>query len=549
MTTRHVLAVAGLIAALVGGAASASAHGGHEDAPASPPPPASPAEGPGIAAQGEVFEVVAKPAANGMLLFLAEIDSNRPVAGAAIEVEATGAAPWQGMAEATGSPGIYALPWSPVAAPSDLTLTVQAGEAFDLLLLGGLARPAPVMVAAEPPATPADWRRWTVGGGSAGAALLALTLLARSRRRAVVAGMIAALSLMAAGAAWAHSGHDHGAEAGGEIAIVPGRPVAMDKEAQFLLGIRTMRAEAREVADSVRLVGRVVPDPSGYARVQPAQEGRLAADPRFPLPVPGQAVKRGAVLAILEPNLTTLERSDQRAALYAIETEMAQIERQLRRWEQMGDAARRKDVEDARLELERLRKQRGQIADTALGRERLIAPIDGRVTDVHVVPGEVLGPQTTVVEIVDPARLRVEAVLHDLSLADAITGGTATTRLLKDQAFPLRLIGSGGRIDPQDQGLHLIFAVEQGAEALRLGLPVDVYATTGTSNMRVAVPRDAVADAGGRPLVLVKTAPEAFEARPVTLGRSLGEWIEVAAGIGPGERVVVQGALQLLASR
>jgi len=358
------------------------------------------------------------------------------------------------------------------------------------------------------------------------------------------------LGLVAAGSAFAHSGHDHGGEQPETAAAVtPGRAVAMPKEAQFLLGVRTARAEAREVADTIRLVGRVVPDPTGYARIQPAQQGRVVADPEHPLPIPGQKVKRGDVLAVIEPNLTALERAEQRAALFRVDTEIAQTERQLQRWRQMGQAARQKDVEDARLDLGRLRQERGQIESVALGRELLRAPIDGIVTDVHVVPGEVIDPEVTAIEVVDPERLRVEAVLHDLGLADAIVGGEATTKLLKDRVFGLKLIGSGGRIDPRDQGLHLIFAVTDGARFLKLGMPVDVHAHTGAASLRVSVPREAVADAAGRPVVFVKTAPESFEARTVTLGRTMGEWSEIETGVEPGERIVVQGALQLLATR
>lgn len=95
----------------------------------------------------------------------------------------------------------------------------------------------------------------------------------------------------------------------------------------------------------------------------------------------------------------------------------------------------------------------------------------------------------------------------------------------------------------------MIFAVTDGARLLKLGLPLDVLAHTGGSSLRVSVPREAIADAGGRPVVFVKTAPEIFEARPVRLGRVVGGWAEVAEDVAPGERVVVRGAAQLAATR
>lgn len=542
MKTRHFgVAVVALFAALWGAAPAAMAHSGHDHGGATPPPPIA-VPGPGTAAVGEAFELVLKADdKGGTLLYLADLDSNEPIGGATIEIDA--GAPV--TAAATASPGIYTLAWELPAQPVDLTITVSAGGHDDLLLVSGVAKPAAPAAAAPKAAWADDWKRWLSGGGASLAALFGIGMIAR--RRATIGAAALLLGVVAAGSAFAHAGHDHGPAE--PAPVTAGRAVVLAKESQFLLGIRTVKAEARQMADSVRLVGRVVPDPSGYARVQPTQPGRVLSDPQHPLPLPGQTVKRGDVLAVLEPTLTSIDRSEQRARLATLDAGIAQTERQLQRWAGMGEAARRKDIEDARLDLARLRQEKQQVERTALGREMLRAPIDGIVTDLHVVPGQVVAPEVTVVEVVDPDRLRVEAVLYDIVLAERITGGQATTRLLKDHVFGLTLLGSGGRIDPKDQGLHLIFAVADGARWLRLGMPVDVHAHTGTTAAGVAVPRDAVAEAGGRPVIFVKTAPESFEARPVVLGRNIGDWSEIAEGVRSGERIVVQGTLQLLATR
>ncbi|MBF0305123.1 MAG: efflux RND transporter periplasmic adaptor subunit [Alphaproteobacteria bacterium] len=499
---------------------------------------------PGFAAEGEMFELVVRAEADRTLLFLAERDSNAPVEGATLDIEIAGPTVWSGRAAPAGA-GIYAVDWRAGASPANLTAVVQSMGRDDLILIEGLrveAPPAAPVQAAAP--SLADWR--VLVGGGAGLLLVAFGVgmrLCRNRAAPLALALILAPSL-----AFAHAGHDHGGATVGE-ALPPARAVAMTKESQFLLGIRTFRVEAREAADSVRLAGRVVPDPAGYARLQPSQSGRVLADPDIPIPHPGQRVKRGQAVAVLAPTLNAVDLAEQRAALYETETQIARTERQLSRWERIGDAVARKEVDDARGELERLRKKREQLAGTALGREVLTAPIDGVVTDSHLVPGEMLAPERTAVEIVDPERLRIEAVLHDLGLADRVVGGSAVSRQLPGRVFPLALVGLGGRIDPADQGLHLLFSVREGAGALKLGLPVDVWAETGAATLRVGVPLEAVLDAGGAPAVFVKTGPEAFERRPVRLGRMVGDWAEVAAGLEPGERVVVQGMAQLAAVR
>ncbi|MDO8608703.1 MAG: efflux RND transporter periplasmic adaptor subunit [Phaeospirillum sp.] len=501
------------------------------------------AQSSGFAAEGTAFQAVLLPADGKTVLYLADADSNAPTVGALVEAEAGG---WQGVAQASHAGGVYELAWMPPAEGADVTLIVSGGGRDDLLLIQGV-RPPPLP--GPPAAAPliAHWTHWA-GGGAIGAVLVTMVLLGR-RRKAAAAVLV---MLAAAAPAFAHGGEDHGAPAQSSATtpLQPGQPIPMSKPTQFLLGIRTETIEPREAADTVRVVGRVIPDPSGYARVQPSQPARIVSDPNFPIPVPGQQVKRGQVLAVLEPTLTNLERGDKRSSLSRIESQLAITERDLARQEALGGVVPVKQVETTRIQLDQLRRERAQIAGTALGRELLLAPVDGVITDVHVVPGEVVGPTQALVEVVDPARLRVEAVIHDLLLARRVAGAQAVTRLLPGEIFPLTLLGVSPRMDLQDQGVHAVFRVEGGqAVNLSIGMPVDVFLATGATRLRTAVPRDAIAEMGGRQVVFVRTAPELFEARPVKVERIVGPLAEISEGVKPGDRVVTQGIEQLRAGR
>lgn len=161
---------------------------------------ASSSVGPGVvttAAMTGRFEVVLKhaPVRGGEpysgTLYLADFATNRPVAGATIELQAPGV-PGEGFtAQATDEPGLYAVTREagfPRDGLYDLTASVRAGDASDLVLLSGLYI-GPVAVPAPAPAEPS-------GGGSfpwlyvlvvaaLGAGLVALLLRsARQRRQA-----------------------------------------------------------------------------------------------------------------------------------------------------------------------------------------------------------------------------------------------------------------------------------------------------------------------------------------------------------------------------
>jgi len=519
-------------------------HGGEDHAAPSPAPAAAVphaaqaatvphAAQAGFAAEGDAFQVVLLPGDDGVTrLFLAGIDDNEPVAGAIIDAET---ANWQGRAGMDAA-GVYSLAWTPPAEGADVTVTIGARGLDDLVLVSGVLPPPPPAVA---PAAVEHWRHYAVGG-LIGVGLAALLLLSRRRGAAVLA------LLLASGTATAHEGHDHAAAA--VSAAPPGTVVTLPKATQFLLGIRTVRVEPREAADTVRVVGRVVPDPAGYARVQPSQPARVVSDANFPLPVPGQPVRRGQVVAVLEPTLTTLERSDKRASLYRVESEIAIQEREAARQAALGGIVAPKTVEDTRTRLDQLRRERQQLVGTALGRELVTAPLDGIVADVHIVPGEVVTVDRPMIEIVDPTRLRVEAVIHDFALAGRIAGATASSRP-SEPPVPLTLLGVSPRVDALDQGIHALFAVAaDSAGRLRVGMPVDVFVATGATSLRTAVPREAVAEYGGRQVVFVRTAPESFEARPVRVDKVVGSLAEID-GVHAGERVVVQGVEQLKAAR
>ncbi|MBF0180016.1 MAG: efflux RND transporter periplasmic adaptor subunit [Magnetococcales bacterium] len=462
----------------------------HGEVPAMAHPPL--VTGLGAGATGERFEVVVvrAPDDKGVVIHLADLESNAPVAGARIEAERSGDPAWKETAAPTPAPGIYALSMPLGKTTDELTLTVTAGQRADLLLVP-LSPPAPVVTAsADPP--PHEPARIATPFWVAGMVLAALIgyLLGRVGRRKLLL-LVMALGCLPATQGFAHGGEDHGGQPqAAERAL--GDEMTLPKATQFVLGVRTLPVAPREAAATARLVGRVIPDPAAYARVHATMTARVGTDPGFPVPVSGQRVTRGQPLAALDPN---------------------------------------------------------PASKSPPGRELLHAPIEGVITDAHIVPGEVVTEQTVLAEIVQPDRLWVEAVLFDPSLTERIRGAMAETRLLPGQRFRLRWVGASARLSAEDQGLHLQFAVEENARALRLGMPLDVHVELETVAMPLAVPHEALLEKGGQPVVWVKTAPERFAPRAVFPGRRAGAWTEILTGLRVGDKVVVQGQRQLDAAR
>ena len=131
-----------------------------------------------------------------------------------------------------------------------------------------------------------------------------------------LAPALVAVSFTATPTALAGEGHDHGDAPAATNSNGPQRlpdgSVFLPKPAQRQIGVGTVVAEEKDLPRSIELSGKVVMDPNAAGRVQPTMAGRIEAGPKG-LPVLGQAVRKGDVLAYVIPSAGNIERSNQGA--------------------------------------------------------------------------------------------------------------------------------------------------------------------------------------------------------------------------------------------
>lgn len=359
------------------------------------------------------------------------------------------------------------------------------------------------------------------------------------------AALWAALSwmLLASGAAYAGPGHGHDAPA---VAAAPQAPqrlpdgsVFLPKPAQRLLAVRTTVAATSDAARTTELAGRVVMDPNAGGRVQPMQAGRLEAPGRGGLPVLGQAVRKGQVLAYVVASAAPLERASQQAQVAELQAAQALARQRLARLQTLSDTVARKDIEAAQAEVESLAARMGALSAGLSAREALTAPLDGVIAAAPAVLGQVVDARELVFEIVDPRRLAVEAMAFDPVVATDLASAVLATG-----TDPVALQFRGAARSLRDQALPLMFSAQGDALArLAVGQPVRVLVRSGTVVRGVALPVAAVVrSTGNQPQVWVKTAPERFEPRAVRTEPLDGARVLVVQGLQDGDRVVVQGA-------
>lgn len=342
--------------------------------------------------------------------------------------------------------------------------------------------------------------------------------------------------------AHAGEGHDHGpapamVNANGPQRMADGR-VFLPKPAQRQLSVQTLVVESADLPRAFELNARVLMDPNAGGKVQPVNAGRIEPGPKG-LPNAGQSVKKGDVLAYVLTAVAPLEKASQSAQLAELRAAKSLAEKRLARLRELSDTVPRKEVEAAESEVVSLTERVAAVGGGLSSREALLAPVSGVIASAQVVAGQVVDARELIYEIVDPRRLRIEALAFEPQLANDIGGATLA---VGDQRVPLNFIGAARSL--REQALPLNFQLQNPeAQALAVGQPVKVYLQSKQKIQGIAVPLSSLMkNAANQTVVWVKSTTETFEPRTVTFEPLDGTRVAVTSGLKSGDRVATRGA-------
>jgi hypothetical protein len=328
------------------------------------------------------------------------------------------------------------------------------------------------------------------------------------------------------------------------LARLPDGSVNVPKTAQRRMAIRTVLAPESEAAATVEMPGRVIMDPNASGRVQAVHGGRIEPGPKG-LPIAGQSVKRGEVLAYVRHHAEPYALGAQQAQLAELRAQRQMAEQRVQRLEGLEGTVPRKEVEAARTEAKSLVERERSIGDSLVARETLTAPVSGVIARAELVVGQVVESRDVLFEVVDPARMLVEATTADTAVAGSVASGAV-------QGVPevtLRLLGVSRSL--RDGVLPLTFAVrsvESGmvppsSLPLAIGQPVTVVAKLKERIKGVVLPAQAVVrNPSNESIVWIKSGAERFIPQPVQYRPLDASTVVVTQGLSADNRVVVQGA-------
>jgi cobalt-zinc-cadmium efflux system membrane fusion protein len=292
-------------------------------------------------------------------------------------------------------------------------------------------------------------------------------------------------------------------------------------------------------------------EPSKLAKITPPVSGKVVRlFVKF-----GDSVKKGQPLLSMDaPDLVQAQSDYLRA-----KSSLGQAERTLARQQDLashGIGARREveqaetERDNAKAELERsLSRLKLLKVDTSRIGEPLAvrSPIDGRVVDLAVTPGEFKNDPNAVLMIVaDLETIWVTANVQEKDIRRVHKNDEATAMFAAypGEKFTGKVLIVSDLLDPETHAIKVRVAFQNDEGRLKPGM----FATTtfaSTAAEEVVVPSTALVLIGDKNYVFVETAPWTFERRAVEVEETQGSVTVVRSGVQAGNRIVVKDAVLL----
>jgi RND family efflux transporter MFP subunit len=276
----------------------------------------------------------------------------------------------------------------------------------------------------------------------------------------------------------------------------------------------------------------------------------------------GQTVRRGQLIAELDPGDYQLRVEDAEAALTRARAEERNAEASYERVrglyenrnasKQDLDAARA-GYESAAAAVESGLKQL-ELAKRQLAYTRLSAPIDGSVASVNVELNENVSAGQTIALLTSESDLEVEVAVPGVLISDIREGDAVRVRFdaLPGREFSATVTEVGVAATGMGTTFPVIVTLDKPDTSVRSGMAAEVFFdfASDTETARFLIPSVAVGeDTRGRFVFVVEPADEpglaTVRRRAVTIGSIVNEGIEVSHGLEDGEFVVTAGVTKI----
>jgi multidrug efflux pump subunit AcrA (membrane-fusion protein) len=186
-----------------------------------------------------------------------------------------------------------------------------------------------------------------------------------------------------------------------------------------------------------------------------------------------------------------------------------------------------------------------QTAEERLDGAVLVAPFAGYISGVAAEVGQSVGPNTAILEVVDPTVAEMAGIVDEIDVLQVSEGARAVVTLDGLQGLPLAgVVATIGSSAITQQGvvtyeIRIQVQVPQGVQ-LREGLSATATIVLRQETDVLLIPNAAIGGSFQTPLARVMSDGD-VEERALVLGNTDGFWTVVREGLAEGETVVMEG--------
>ncbi|MEZ4370111.1 MAG: efflux RND transporter periplasmic adaptor subunit [Polyangiaceae bacterium] len=327
----------------------------------------------------------------------------------------------------------------------------------------------------------------------------------------------------------------------------PSRSVKVDHSLLEQGRIRMTTVVRRNPEDEIRATGTVTPDLDGAADV-----GALVTSTVRQLSVrEGDRVTRGQVLAVLNaPDAARVA-----GELAKARSQRSRAERALAREEKLiaRKATTDAELEQAQADLAGLRAEEraARLLLSAYGASgaqvQVRAPIAGVVAERAVELGSRVDSGERLFRIVDPAKLLVKAQVLERDATNVSKGDTALLIFPGGNTCSAQVRLRGTQVEPQRHSVSVWLEPRDcKLDLAGQSLNVQIQRPSAGGAKQLALPRDAVVDLDGTPVVFVEgRTPGEFEVEAVIVDHFSETTAFLSKGPAENRRVAVRGTILL----
>jgi cobalt-zinc-cadmium efflux system membrane fusion protein len=315
-------------------------------------------------------------------------------------------------------------------------------------------------------------------------------------------------------------------------------------------GITINTVGPREMTTVLELPGEVKPDETRVAHVVPRLQGVIEEVRKQE----GDRVSKGEVIAVLNSRELADAKRDYIEATHDAEYRRVIFEREEMLWKKKISAEQdyrlaEKLAEEAAL-AQRLAGQKlivlGVPAATLQGlatapaetmaRYEIRAPLDGVVVERGVTVGEAVTADEDIFTLADLSSVWVDVSVYARDLG-AVRVGQPATVISTDLGTETRgrVSYTGPLVGQESRTAVARIVLPNTGARWRPGLFVTVRLVREVATVPIAVAAEAIQTFRDWQVVFVKDG-DWFEGRPLELGRSDGQWVEVLKGLKPGDQ-------------